>query len=275
MKNPTDNESIQPIFLNIADYVIKIVFTYDSYSPMVQNWYDRIITRFHDWVISDSKHYDRILQFSQANLYIGSNATKKTYYVKIYGKKNSTTFETCYYISFYQLSYVLQIILHELFRKSGGFIMHASANNISERSACIFIGRSNAGKTTISNSLHPLYPKLVDDTTVLKNINRDYYLYPVPMDSPVNNILKPVKKYKITKVFILRKSHQCKIESISNLSQLLPLLIPSIWAKDIRETKLFLSRLNNFIHSSCKFYILHFTQDKEELIHLFNFPERQ
>ncbi len=263
-------KKLNPIYLKIADFVIKIIFNQNPWSPLVDYWHELFHDKCGKWIVDDSYRYDAILQFSQQKLFVWNDKLNKRYYARLYEHKDSRFFETYYHISFYHFTAILRIILQDLLQSHNGFLLHCSANRITPQSVCIFIGKSDAGKSTISYLLQPEYPKIADDTIAVIKKSGFYYLYPLPIDNPTFTGSKFRTSYKIGKIFILEKSHQCKSISIQDRAKLLSFLISSLWIEDINKSNRILIQIKDLIYSHREFYILQFTKNKKELLSFFS-----
>lgn len=93
------------------------------------------------------------------------------------------------------------------------FILHASSLRIGSL-AYVFMGRAGAGKSTVLGFATE-NQQLADDTTVIKKMNKSYYVFSSPFDKKKCPYIKFAKS-KLKNIFALEKSPKTEIARFIN-----------------------------------------------------------
>lgn len=191
--------------------------------------------------------------------------TDNSNFVLHYKRKNNNLFITNYHTSIAQFSLLLEDVLNELLLKNDGCGVHASANIINKK-AYLFLGKSGAGKSTISALLGKYFRILADDNIILRRINGDYYVFQTPFYEKSIDIWKSPHAFPLSKVFFLHKGKSMHKKGVKPLSieKLLKKQILGFPESDENIAKLIKSKKNK-----PGFYNLWFTKNEKELYDFF------
>lgn len=194
------------IFVRIAGYSIKINF----HSTEEFHWQDDLfstISRYYKgFIISKVPKPNFIIHVSNlAFLTLKKKVAGADALFNCLAFKKDGIISVSYYISFYELSYLITSSIQEHIYASGGFFLHASSVII-KRAAHIFIGKSGSGKSTISHLLSEKHQILSDDTIIIKKVRNSYYAYQSPLiDKNSREIKKINKGYPVKGIYKLFK----------------------------------------------------------------------
>lgn len=258
------------VYFSVANFIIKIIFsaTHDPFPA--KYWIDRIKREYFKWVIEKPNIIDATIYFSPEQFLTGTKH-KSIYYLKLFTWKGMVNVVTYYHISHSQFIYILQLILQKLIKKDG-FFMHASASQLFKSTCGIFIGKSSAGKSTISHFLNSSFNKIADDVIVIRLIKDHYYLFMLPFDSKLNSSIKQPSnylQYKISHIFLLKKSANTKFTLLQNNNRILSKLISSLWLFDKTKPNKIIQFISRLI-SQCKVYQFEFSYDPKKVLDVFN-----
>jgi hypothetical protein len=251
-------------YLQIAGFNIKIKF---KKSPSLFFFKDAIEKFFDGFILSKNpSKFDFLIEVAESqNLLITDQKDKSYGLIVFFQEKNNKKIVIYSYISMAQLAVVLRRIIEKLL-KNRGCIIHTSASLINEK-ACLFMGKSGAGKSTAVRLLSKKYPILADDMGIIKEENNQLYFYQLPALEKIY-FKKNYKKYPIDKIFFIKKSKQYTIKPIDNKNKLIANLLNQIRPEKEEYTK---ERIN-FIYKKlikAKFCILEFGKNDQKLIGLF------
>src|SRR5258708_4434951 len=122
-------------------------------------------------------------------------------------------------MSLYKFEIMLSNILYKLLTKKRGFGIHASAIEINRKSS-IFLGKSGAGKSTISQLLSPKFRLLADDLIFIRKNQGSFFTYQTPFMERNTMIVKSPYPTLLSDVFFLHKSRSTKFVEITNKEKL-------------------------------------------------------
>lgn len=128
---------------------------------------------------------------------------------------------TIYEISSWEFQNLLYIALRHVLPKNSSIILHGSAI-ASKKKAIAFIGKSGAGKSTISKLLCPPYKQVGDDFVLIRKINNKLYCYQLPIMEKIGTNPLISKSFELVKIYILKKSNILqtkKMIKIANFSE--------------------------------------------------------
>lgn len=166
---------------------------------------------------------------------------------------------TFYQIGIYQFHYIFHKAIENILSQHHGFGIHSSAI-LRNGSVDLFLGKSGAGKSTISSMLSQEFTKLTDDLSFVRKKNSHYYYYDAPeIDKDWKD--RKTSFYNIKNVYFLRKSSFFKVKKLNN-DEALALLLKSIQIVN-RES---ITDLISFIEKINSFSYFYFTKDKYQLL---------
>ena len=190
----------------------------------------------------------------------------KSYYMSLFEEKNNHTIVVVHIISMLELQLILGEVINRLLYKNNGFILHGSAVN-SPDGVIIFNGQNGAGKSTAMRLLQPNFPGLSDDSLIIRKEDDKYFFYQLPLVERSYWIKKTGKKYKINKIFVLRKSSIYKITKITDKGYILKHFSGQVFSEKKYISKS-LKQLIDFINNFDNFYFLYFAKNKKKLLKL-------
>mgnify|MGYP005842429601 CR=1 FL=1 len=227
-----------------------------------------IMMLFRDFVsIEKPKKIDFTIEFRESNiLSVIPGIQSKFHFISLYEQKSPTRLRTYYSISTSQFHYIITEILSMLI-KDTGFFQHASSI-VHNGKAYLFLGKSGAGKTTISTLLRKKFHRFADDLVLVRKIGDVYHCFQNPLWERNWWLSKHTESYELGKVFFLRKSKQCSVSGLKNNKQVLELLLgdftyDGVQVKDKME--IFLKFVSEFNH----FYYLDFPKDEKKVVSFF------
>ncbi len=185
-------------------------------------------------------------------------------YVLLFKRVSKRRIVTFYQISMYQLRLIFQRVLSILLSEHKGFSMHCSAI-LKGSSVDFFLGKSGAGKSTISTFLEKKYLKLTDDISYLKKDGSKFYFYEAP-EIDKNWPASRLQKYPVGNFFFLKKAKFFKAEKITS-EKALKLLMKKESIYDLsRESA---GYLMEFAAGFDNFYMLYFAKDQDKLLEFY------
>ena len=144
-------------------------------------------------------------------------------------KNVRTTFPLCYPLG--------EIILINLLAKGRGIMLHACGVKDSKK-GCLFVGSSQAGKSTTAN----LWKKekdatiLSDDRIIVRKMENRFWIYGTPWHG--NAKVSSPKRAPLGKIFFLKHAKRNsikKIDLIEAISRLIVCSFPTFWDKEGME----------------------------------------
>ena len=111
------------------------------------------------------------------------------------------------------------------------------------------------------------YPALSDDLSIIKKEKNDLIYYQTPYIEKNDWIIKNKKKFRIGKLFFIRKSNDFKIEKIQSKIYVVNELTKQIMVKSYFP-KQDLNNLLSFIQNFNEFYFLYFAKNSIKLTNL-------
>lgn len=151
---------------------------------------------------------------------------------------------------------MLEDILYEKLAESNGFGIHSSSVVINNN-AYLFLGKSGAGKSTIVKLLENKFRPLSDDLSIVKKVNKEYFVYQLPVIEKNPRIWKSSRSYPLKKIFFLHKDTSTKIIeaiSIKNIKKNINTQVLKTHPKKTQIDKV----ICDFVVSGTKFYDLWF-----------------
>jgi|SRR3989338_714717 len=199
-------------------------------------------------------------QIISTNKTVNSNRYKLLHFFKEEDNK-ITTFQ---HISISHFYYIITYTLAKLLTAANGLVLHASAIHLKDEVA-IFTGPSGAGKTTAASLLSKHCQRLANDSVIIRKENDKYLFYQTPYFEKVqgNEIVKTHRKFKLGKIFFLKKTTSCKIEKITSKKDVFQYLMSQIIMEDKVHMKKKLNILTDFIRNHNNFYYLYFPVDED------------
>lgn len=244
--------------MSIAGYILKITFSKSDL--FVDNReFKKMIFRYNGGFIVNKKpkKIDYELNFSRTNkMYILNKA--KEVDICLYNKMNNHKMTTYYHISHLQFVFILRHIINQLI-KNDGFVLHCSANLV-KQNAYVFLGKSGAGKSTISSLLSSKFAILADDMGIIKKEGEKYFFYQGPFLER-NYASKSPKGFILKKAFFIHKSKSNRISKIEG-NTFIKKLLSQIWIEDESHEKRTIKNTLEFVSSHTHFYSLHFSKTR-------------
>lgn len=264
------NKSINIIYLNIAGFYIKIDFlprlSGSKHYLKINNLYEKINKILKDFIIFHKpQKIDLYILIKKQNLLtINKKKSFYQYNYLVYYIEKDNYIETYQHISISHFMFLLIRILQKLLVRKKGFFLHASASVIND-DAFVFVGRPNAGKSTIIQLIRKAFTPIADDGIIIRKEKANFYLYQTPDPDKFSWISKSPHRYNIRKIFFLRKSKEIKIIKIEDKNKIFSLLINQLWTTDVSLPNQ-ISPIKEFIEFTNNFYYLYFPKVKDKLI---------
>lgn len=195
-------------------------------------------------------------------IFIDSSQTG-TISIPIFKKISETKIKTYYYLNIYQFQMILRDIVFKLITKTNGGVFHASAVVLHNK-GYLFLGKANAGKSTIMRLLENISLPLADDTVIIRKENKKYFLYQTPFVERQRWIKKRNKKYELSCIFFIHKSMRSYIEKVDISIKVLDRLLDQILiAKENKEKIVKWSA--SLMKNGVQFYELYFRKNKKDV----------
>ncbi len=272
-------KSINIIYLNIAGFYIKIDFlprlSRSKKYFKINNLYEKINKLLKDFIIIHKpQKIDLYIQIKKQNLLtINKKRSFYQYNYLVYYIEKDNYIETYQHISISHFMFLLIRLLQKLLVRKKGFFLHASTSVINN-DAFVFVGRPNAGKSTIIQLIRKAFTPIADDGIIIREENAKFYLYQTPDPDKFPWISKSPHRFNIQKIFFLRKSKKLKMIKIEDKSKIFSLLINQLWTTDVSLPNQ-ISTIKNFIDINNNFYYLYFPKVKDKLIgELYKFTDQ-
>lgn len=259
---------INTLVLKIAGFYIKIRFlpkrkiTDDFHFNVLG---ERIYEQFKGFItVANVAKPNFIIELyrSHITLYKKNIARKKINFM-VFFRQEGNKIISYQHISIMQFLLLIKTILKSLLAQNKGFILHASAIKKGSQ-AIIFTGNPDAGKSTATRLLNNDYPSIADDTVIIKKEEDKFYCYQTPYVEKNKWVKKGLTRFKLKRVFFLRKTSYFKTMKISDKQLILSKLISQIWT-DNDNLKKQHNILREFIDNSDIFYWLHFAKKGQML----------
>ena len=159
---------------------------------------------------------------TEGHIYKGRN------YVKIFREGNHLTSLLCFPTD--------QILFARLLADRGGIILHGSGL-IFKRKGYLFVGHSDAGKTTLVKLFHQHAKILNDDRMIVRKENGSFYLYGTPWHGELS--LVAPDRVPLKAILFLNQAKENKVEKTEGLEAFKRLfgctikaLVTEIWTKN-------------------------------------------
>lgn len=256
------------IYLNIAGFNIELNFLSTEFVQIRQQVEKDILLYFESFL---SKHTPKTVNYRidfvwEENTKIISIREDYEYYVNFYKKTSEKSLVCFYRINITEFQFIIKYILNSLLMKNNGWFLHASVLRIRDQ-AYIFLGDSGSGKSTIIELLSTQLQPLADDVCIVKKVNNYFYLFQTPFFEKIQGIKKGSNKYKINKIFFVKKDRQNSIKRIVERNTILDNYIKQM----ITESSFLENKMKQVLDfmSGNKFYFLYFSKDRDKLSNLF------
>ncbi len=262
------NKKSYHIYLRIAEFYIQVTLNKIDW-VYGQRYFDSHIRTYFKGFVQETKpkNIDATILFDSfekpGNILKKKNTSK---YVELFSRNNSI-YRTNYGISIFHFQLILREILENLLIKNDGLLLHASASFI-QKQVFIFLGPSEAGKSTIHTLLSKKYRSLADDSIILRKQKDNYIVYQTPFQEKTTWIQKDSNPYPLGKICILQKAHHNYLRSISNRNQLTKIVIEQLWM-DVKRSKKSIRTVTEFLLSYKNFFRLGF-MNNHEIVSFFN-----
>jgi len=204
--------------------------------PKIRDWGERIYRRAPWMIYKRPSHYiyKRFIDENDESLLVGifskdyteGNIYKGEIYVDVF-KKGKLTSLLCFPTD--------QILFARLLDDRGGIIMHGSGLIFREK-GFLFVGHSDAGKTTLMKIFQDHAKILNDDRIIVRKENGSFYLYGTPWHGELS--LVAPDRVPLKAIFFLNQAKENKIEKAEGLDAFKRLygctikaLVTGRWAK--------------------------------------------
>jgi len=255
------------IYVNIAGFVIKICFHQTNWFYSKNKLQQDIVSHYRNFLLEKQTTTPDSTINVVWNKEIGILILRKRrYFSPLYYFKGLKQVECFYHISLVEFNFVMAGVLNRLLAEHKGFFIHASAI-INKDGATLFLGKPEAGKSTVIKLLKEEYQVIADDTMIIKKEKGEFYCYQTPFIDKEVWVKKLPEKYRLKQLLILKKANYFNKTKIANKGTLFKKLIDS---KKI-EKKAFKKQIPTifqFIEEQ-EFYNLFFDKKKNLLTSFF------
>lgn len=250
--------------INIAGFIINVTFL--SSETIDVDIYKKTFAHYMDGfvVISRSKN-DFEIEFKDSHSHKNYKKIKNLKEGILIQKNGKKTKIVTYYQNHISFHLLIQNALYLLLSRKDGLMIHSSSI-IANNKALIFIGKSGAGKSTITKLLNPLYPILSDDMTVVRKINNKYIAFQHPLKERNTPQIKSPQGYELEGVYLLVKSKKIKFQKIVNKEIVVKRLTQQLFVAD----KAMIKNLLNLVDENDIFQKIYFPKDQKMVLELFN-----
>lgn len=251
------------IYLNIADFYIKIIFSKTDWALPEKKFIDQVLDLYQGFIANNVKKIDYVINVSSKKHpeFLRERKTKTTF-IDVY-KEEDRKITTYYQISLYQFQLILATIIKKLLLETGGLYMHASAIVMNSH-ALLFMGPSGAGKSTTIKLLKSNFNCIADDTVIIRTYAGKYRLYQTPFYEKEWWVKKASGAYEIKFIFFIKKSNKFHAQKIQEKSKIIKYLFQQLWKGP--DTKAYDKYLLDFISWFDNFYILRFKKSEIPLV---------
>lgn len=253
------------LHVQIAGFTIKIQFSKTELGYLKKRLQAEIIHWASSFILQNApKKIDYTIEFvdgTQTDFLLRQNQGE--HYLLFDKRKERKKVATFYHLSIFQFQLLLRNVLQNLLKTNNGFMLHASASEI-RGEANLFLGPSEAGKTTTINLLREYFQPLTDDTAVIKKERGRFYFYQTPLVEREWDIKKSIQKYPIGRIFFLKKAKFFKLKRITNQVDIITSLTKQLWIAK-KDAGVYLKKLLSFIINQGEFYFLYFAKSNKSL----------
>lgn len=268
LKNKSNKEAPQSIFLKVSFFIIKVNFFPVELKAAKTNLIKQINLLYKGFIYSDNDlSADFTINFVDTNnIYFMESKEHRTIFQIVY-KYNSKKIDTHYYIGIFQFQNILRSVIARLSAKKKMFTLHASAVVIRNKTY-IFTGDQTAGKSTIMKLLSKIGTPYADDSIFLVRLKNEILCYQTPYCEKEFWIHKKYSYYPLGAIFFINKSTKNEIIKVKNKNEVSKLLLRQL------KTEFYSAPPNykfamDFISGWNEFYFLFFEKSSTKLINLF------
>lgn len=254
------------LFLELAGFTFEIHYQ-TKHKEFLKTLLTEIRKHYGKLIVSPSKKVDCVIELEYVNLISLEEMHDKFHYILLYREIAFNHYETFSYITITQFSFLISRIIKNILISHNGFIIHASGNLIDGK-AVLFLGKSGAGKSTISNLLSSKFPSLADDNIIIRKLRAQYFVFQSPMLQNEKSRFKSSEPIPLDKIFFISKSLACSSRPIKNKSILFKKMLEHMWAeKDNIATTA--TQVQIFTSEFRSFHRLGFPKDKKQVQNFF------
>lgn len=259
--------------IRVANFNIGIELHEETRSYIKNIFINMYIKKYKNFLVQDSPKLDFTIKIKSTDLFAmiikqDKERIKKYFYLNFVIDERNRIAYTTYYISEIQFDTLMKTILYGLLTKNNGFFIHGSAV-LHKNNALVFIGKSGAGKSTISKMLSTNMPTLADDIFIIRKITNIFYFFQTPFFETNWNYQRTNKKYPISNFIFLSQGKINQIKKENNHSYIYSRLLEQIIFENKSITKRQFKLINTLI-TSYYFSTLKFTLQRKTVTRLLN-----
>lgn len=258
------------IYIRIAGFIIRLNFVYKSehgFDVFTSTLKRDISQSIKNLIIDPLNKLDFSITFAGRVLNNGLARKGNKVFSFTFEEKNNRHIIALNQLSVYQFQLLFIYVILKLLIKNDGFSLHSSSCLINDK-IFLFVGKSGAGKTTISNMLGNSFKKIGDENSIIRKIKGKYVYHQMPfIDSTANKqMIKPTSN--LGGIFFIKKSKSTRLVKILDKERVINTIIESL-ATEENDLRFFLKNVVDFVDNFDKFYFLYFSKEKApELIKL-------
>lgn len=259
--------------IRVANFNIGIELHEETRSYIKNIFINMYIKKYKNFLVQDSPKLDFTIKIKSTDLFAmiirqDKERIKKYFYLNFVIDERNRIAYTTYYISEIQFDTLMKTILYGLLNKNNGFFMHGSAV-LYKNKALLFVGKSGAGKSTITKMLSTNMPKLADDIFIIRKIKNVYYFFQTPFFETNWNYFRTKKIYLISNFFFLSQANNNHIKNEKDQHQIFSKLFKQIIFENKSITKRQFKLINTLI-TNYHFSTLKFTLQRKTVTRLLN-----
>lgn len=253
------------LYLSIGGFSVRLVFEWVEFEHRRVSLMNLISKRYSGFLATDqNQKFDYTIRFIFSETLKSLQSTdKRTLFIDLYTIENLTTLSTFYHISLYQFDLILTHVLQILLSRNRGFFIHTSAVLANNR-VSLFLGKSGDGKSTAAQLLKGKYAVIADDGIILRNQNKNWFVYQTPFLEKNETVQKSAKKYILGNLFFLHKDSSFAVTEVTDKSSVFDGLLGQLYSQ-IEDVEQQYKNLIQLVNKNDIFYMLYFKKESKGL----------
>lgn len=262
------SEKTQELFLEVAKFVIKMVFEPTEAVFFKQKLLEVIseVLGKGRFLVGTRKKWDFEIRFIADRgrmKIVEREGGREHYYLAFKRNFSRGKIKTFYSVSLQAILMLLREIFAYLLQKDG-FLLHASSCLSQKGKLKIFLAPQGGGKTTVADLLSKTkgFVKFSDDILLIRKRKGRWHFFSPPF---VEKEMLPTKrKAKDAKIFFVKKSKVPSKKKLDNKDKVLRLILKQIWVRTEKLEKQTLANVMSFVTEN-EFHQLKSTFDAKQM----------
>lgn len=260
--------------LNIAGFTIRIILDkhsllQESTNEMLEFTFESdVLYLFHRFIEGNplKKPDHTIIVQNKASYDLIKRHSDNYKFIFYSWSRNSTTTVCPFTLSIWQFQYLIAEIVYSLLEKKGGLELHCSSVEFN-RELYVFLGKSGAGKSTISQLLGNSSRIVSDDKLYVRQIDGVPHGFQLPQVEKNYKIGKTRFSYPIKGFYFLKKSKIPALSSIEKLKTRIELL--SQQARNETSNQKIIREITEIAKRDKSFFALSFPKNARMITNFF------